>query len=107
MTSKLVSDIRDLTKPKLISESSGCRKGAEHFRRSFVRRQSCLGVHAQAEVDTPAVDYEVCDTLKVIALVQHFRSRGHLVAQLDPLQRVPYGTWPKDGEAQTNWWECL
>lgn len=61
------------------------------------------GVHAQAEVELQTSEYEVCDTLKVIALVSHFRSRGHLVAQLDPLQRVPYGTWHKDGDAEAVW----
>lgn len=67
------------------------------------RLQLSSGVLAQAEVETQTPEYEVCDTLKVIALVSHFRSRGHLVAQLDPLQRVPYGTWHKDGDAEAVW----
>ena len=36
---------------------------------------------------------EVEDTLKLAALIRRFRSRGHLVAQLDPLKRTPGGPW--------------
>lgn len=40
---------------------------------------------------TNATDVE--DTLKLAALIRRFRSRGHLVAQLDPLKRTAGGPW--------------
>ncbi|KAK9810028.1 hypothetical protein WJX72_003602 [[Myrmecia] bisecta] len=46
---------------------------------------------------------EVADTLKVAALVQTFRSRGHLAAQLDPLGRVRYGPWLSETGSATRW----
>ncbi|KAK9834096.1 hypothetical protein WJX84_001222, partial [Apatococcus fuscideae] len=52
-------------------------KAAGQARGTSFRLQLRSWVHAQAE-DTQASDFEVCDTLKVIALVSHFRSRGHL-----------------------------
>ncbi|KAF6260765.1 thiamine diphosphate-binding protein [Scenedesmus sp. NREL 46B-D3] len=36
---------------------------------------------------------DVEDTLKLAAHIRRFRSRGHLVAQLDPLQRTAGGPW--------------
>lgn len=36
---------------------------------------------------------EMSDTLTLAACIRRFRSRGHLVSQLDPLQRIPGGPW--------------
>lgn len=36
---------------------------------------------------------DVEDTLKLAAMIRRFRSRGHLVAQLDPLKRTAGGPW--------------
>ena len=49
------------------------------------------------------LEYEASDTLKVAALVQRFRSRGHLVAQLDPLKRVAHGPWMEDVGVASPW----
>jgi hypothetical protein len=38
-------------------------------------------------------DVHLEDTLRVVELIRRFRSRGHLVAQLDPLRRTPGGPW--------------
>ena len=56
--------------------------------------------HAELPVD---LEYEVSDTLKVAALVQCFRSRGHLGAQLDPLKRVAHGPWMEDVGVASPW----
>lgn len=53
--------------------------------------------------DAPSTEFEVADTLKVAALVQQFRSRGHLVAQLDPLRRVQFGPWCGDVAVYSPW----
>jgi 2-oxoglutarate dehydrogenase complex dehydrogenase (E1) component-like enzyme len=37
--------------------------------------------------------FEMSDTLTLAACIRRFRSRGHLVSQLDPLQRTPGGPW--------------
>jgi hypothetical protein len=37
--------------------------------------------------------FEMSDTLTLAAAIRRFRSRGHLVSQLDPLQRIPGGPW--------------
>ena len=50
---------------------------------------------------------ELADTLKVAALVQRFRQRGHLVAQLDPLRRVTYGPWLGDIGKASPWYTLL
>ena len=39
---------------------------------------------------------EVADTLRVVRLLQAFRSRGHLAADLDPLKRQA-GPWFSEG----------
>lgn len=36
---------------------------------------------------------EMSDTLTLAACIRRFRSRGHLVSQLDPLHRTPGGPW--------------
>jgi hypothetical protein len=36
---------------------------------------------------------EISDTLKLAACIRRFKSRGHLVSQLDPLGRTPGGPW--------------
>lgn len=41
----------------------------------------------------PYTDVEIQDTLKLVQLIQAFRTRGHLVAQLDPLRRTRGGPW--------------
>ena len=41
---------------------------------------------------------EISDTIKVAALINKIKSRGHSVAQLDPLRRVKYGPWMAEGE---------
>lgn len=51
-----------------------------------------------------AAEADIADTLKVAALAQLFRSRGHLVAQLDPLQRVSYGPWLGDIGIASPWY---
>lgn len=38
-------------------------------------------------------DREMNDMLKIAAAIRRFRSRGHLVSQLDPLQRTSGGPW--------------
>lgn len=37
--------------------------------------------------------HDAVDALKVAALIHRFRARGHLMAQLDPLQRCKGGPW--------------
>jgi hypothetical protein len=57
---------------------------------------AAAGAHATAAtVAAPSPQHlqEVSDTLKVAACLRRFRSRGHLVSQLDPLQRTPGGPW--------------
>jgi hypothetical protein len=45
------------------------------------------------------------DTFKVAELVRLFRSRGHLVARLDPLNRGQRGPWMKElGAASGTRW---
>lgn len=48
-----------------------------------------------------SVEDEVADTLQVAALVNRFRQEGHLLAQLDPLGRVPHGPWMTDSPGWT------
>lgn len=36
---------------------------------------------------------EMSDMLKIAACIRRFRSRGHLVSQLDPLKRTAGGPW--------------
>jgi hypothetical protein len=36
---------------------------------------------------------DMSDTLTLAACIRRFRSRGHLVSQLDPLKRTPGGPW--------------
>jgi hypothetical protein len=38
-------------------------------------------------------DREMSDMLKIAACIRRFRSRGHLVSQLDPLERTAGGPW--------------
>jgi len=40
---------------------------------------------------------EVADTLRMVRLLQAFRSRGHLAADLDPLRRQASGPFFKEG----------
>lgn len=40
-----------------------------------------------------ALQQDVGDTLTLAACIRRFRSRGHLVSQLDPLKRTPGGPW--------------
>jgi 2-oxoglutarate dehydrogenase complex dehydrogenase (E1) component-like enzyme len=50
---------------------------------------------------------EVADTLRLVQLLQAFRSRGHLVADLDPLQRAR-GPWFTDtGSAPHCRWHAI
>jgi 2-oxoglutarate dehydrogenase complex dehydrogenase (E1) component-like enzyme len=51
-----------------------------------------------------SVEEEVANTLKIVALINRFRSRGHLVAQLDPLKRGRgLGPWMADAGVNTPW----
>ena len=42
------------------------------------------------------VEAQLADTIKIVSLIQKFRNKGHLAAQLDPLKRVAYGPWMAD-----------
>jgi len=47
---------------------------------------------------------DVADTLKLADCIKRFRSRGHLVSRLDPLQRTPCGPWLGPiGDPYTRW----
>lgn len=47
---------------------------------------------------------DVADTLKLSDCIKRFRSRGHLVSRLDPLQRTPCGPWLGPiGDPYTRW----
>ena len=45
---------------------------------------------------------ELADTLCLLRLLQAFRSRGHLAAKLDPLQRQR-GPWFREGQHVPSW----
>lgn len=67
--------------------------------------QNCAeAVPTASSLGQPA-EVELADSLKIVALVQQFRSRGHLVAQLDPLRRVAYGPWFGDIGVASPWCE--
>ena len=50
---------------------------------------------------------EVADTLRLVRVLQAFRSRGHLAADLDPLKRQA-GPWLKEGVhiPEYRWSDC-
>jgi hypothetical protein len=54
---------------------------------------STLEHPASTPPSSTPVSVEVEDSLKLAVLIRRFRSRGHLVAQLDPLKRTPGGPW--------------
>lgn len=43
---------------------------------------------------------EVHDHTQVLTVLTQFRHRGHLLAQLDPLKRVPFGPWLGSANAE-------
>ena len=49
------------------------------------------------------MESQTADTIKIVGLIQQFRCKGHLTAQLDPLQRVEYGPWMADIGIQSPW----
>ena len=56
------------------------------------------------EQETAAsLEHRMADTIKIVALIQKFRCKGHLTAQLDPLKRVAYGPWMADIGISSPW----
>lgn len=55
------------------------------------RRAASSGA-SSSSVDVPHL-VDVQDSLRLATLLRRFRSRGHLVAQLDPLRRTSAGPW--------------
>lgn len=53
-------------------------------------------MHLRRSYSSAASSEEVADTLRLVRLLQAFRSRGHLAADLDPLKRQA-GPWFKEG----------
>ena len=56
------------------------------------------------QFDAPAkedVQAEVEDAVKIASLIERFRHRGHLCANLDPLQRVLRGPWMSEAHSRT------
>lgn len=88
--------VRNVVKATLV-RSVLCRS-APLLRQDYVQAEA-----AELPVSV-SKDADIGDTLKVAALVQHFRSRGHLVAQLDPLRRVPHGPWFGDVGVPSPWY---
>ena len=55
------------------------------------------------EQETAHSEAQLADTIKIVSLIQRFRSKGHLTAQLDPLKRVAYGPWMADIGISSPW----
>lgn len=66
---------------------------------SLVSGIRCFG---GMQVDTSdEIQREIEDAVKIASLIERFRHRGHLCANLDPLQRAQRGPWMSESQRHT------